>query len=54
MRLDDFNLMSQLVDSMNLAVDEMEKALKKQNADQFRKSKEEILRFHKKIAEIAG
>lgn len=52
MKINDFNLMSQLVDSMSLAISEMEKALKKQDADQFRKSREEIFRFQKKVAEI--
>ena len=52
MKPGDLNLMSQLIESMNLAVEEMEKAVEKKDVKGFEKAKSEILRFQRQISEL--
>ena len=54
MRAEDLSLIAQLVESMNLATQELEKALEEKNAARFKKAKLEILKFQKQIDKILG
>jgi len=52
MKAENLNLLAQLIESMNLAVKEFEKAFEKKDLEKFKKAKEEILKFQKQISEI--
>lgn len=51
---EDLNSISQLVESIELASKELEKALDKKDKERFDKAKKEILRFKLQINEVIG
>jgi len=54
MKDENLNLLIQAVESMELATEGLEKALKKGDVENFKKYKLEILRFQKQIAKLLG
>lgn len=52
MNAEDLNLVMQLLESMSLAAEELEKAVEKNNTDRIKRSKQEILSFQKKINDL--
>ena len=50
--LEELQLLAQLIDSMEAAVDKLEKAYQENNSEDFSKSKKAILDFQRKISEI--
>ena len=52
MKAEDLNLVAQLIESMDLASKELEKALEKKDAERFKKVKIELLKFQKEISEL--
>ena len=49
MNSNDFQIISQLVATMNDAISNLERAYKQRDMDQFRQSQEEIIKIQKKI-----
>jgi hypothetical protein len=54
MKTEDMSLLLQLVSSMDLASQELEKAVEKKDAEKFKKVKEEILNFQRQITKLIG
>ena len=52
MKAEDLTLVAQLIESMDLASRELEKALEKKDTERFKKVKSEILKFQKQISEL--
>ena len=50
--LQELEIIAQLVDSMEIALDSLEKSYSEKDAEKFNKLKEEILKFQSKINEI--
>lgn len=52
MDLQELEIIAQLIDSMEIALNNLEKFYSEKDAEKFNKSKEEILKFQSKINEI--
>lgn len=52
MNLENASLVAQLIDSMQAAAREMEKAVVKNDPEKFKKTKEEILKFQQEISDL--
>ena len=50
--LEHLQLLAQLIDSMELAIDKLERAYQDNDNENFEKSKKVIFDFHQKISEI--
>lgn len=50
--MEELQILVQLVDSMDIAIDKMEKAYKNKDSENFMMSKKTILSFQQKISEI--
>lgn len=54
MKQEDLNSVIQIIESMELLVKELEKALEKRDAEKIKKAKDEILNLQRQAAEIIG
>lgn len=52
MNLENASLVAQLIESMNEAVKNLERAMEKNNVEKINSTKEEILKFQKQLAEL--
>ena len=52
MKTENITLIAQLVESMSLAKEELEKALDKKDAERLKEAKSELLKFQKEISEM--
>ena len=52
MKTEELQLLAQLIDSIDSAVDKIEQAYGKNDVEEFTKAKETILNFNKRISEI--
>lgn len=52
MNAQELQIIAQLINNMNLVIDKLEKAYSEKNAENFNRSKQEILLYQRKIDEI--
>jgi len=54
MKTEDLNSLNQLIESMGLITEELERAVEKKKAKEIKRSKEEILKFQREIKKLIG